>query len=274
MNNVIGHSDLGIPYGSLIEIYGLESHGKTAISLALAAAGQRNGAMVLWGNFENSFRDDWARKRGIDTTKNFHLFEPYLGQFEETVKTKDGKSKKVLSEPRLATGQELCTEMEQMAAYYHKKYDRMVIALDSLTSIMTEGEAVAGLENQNMRTEQELPKFLGKLLRRWVGLAQVYNATVICTNQMRLNPMQRFGSPWYTPGGNAPKFYCHIRCRVTKKAKITNAGIQIGIQGIMTAVKNKSGGSEGGAVGYRILRSGPMQFLPAADIKSASEGKA
>lgn len=262
LNNVIGHADLGLPYGKIVEIHGLESHGKTAIAMALTAVAQMQGALAIWGNFENSFQPDWAAKRGIDTSKNFVLVEPYVGEFEEII-----KGKKVISKPRLATGQELCAEIEQAATVYHKKYDRMVIVVDSLASILTEGEGDAGIEGQNMRSSLDLPMFLGKLLRRWVGLAQVYNALIICTNQMRLNPMQRFGSPWYTPGGNAPKFYCHIRTRVSKKSKIVNKGKQVGIQGIMTAIKNKSGGTEGGTVGYRIMRDGPLEFVPAKEIK-------
>src|SRR6185369_4100302 len=107
------------------------------------------------------------------------------------------------------------------------------------------------------------------LFRRWVGLAQSYNALILTTNQLRQSPNVKFGSPWYSPVGNAVPFYSHIRTRVMRTAgsKIVNKGKTVGIKGVMTAVKNKTGGLEGSEVGYRIMFDGSIEFVNAKEVK-------
>ncbi len=201
---------------------------------------------------------------GMDLAR-FALIQPYVGQFHD-----NPKSPKSLSKPRLANAQELCTEAELVMEAVSKKFDRMITVVDSIPAMLTEGESADGLERANLRTEQELPKFLNKLLRRWVGASQVYNSMTLFINQLRQNPMARFGSPIYTPGGNAPRFYSHIRVRVARgsaSGKILDSkGKIIGIQGIMSNKKNKLGGVEQSKVGYRIMFKGPVEFVPASKI--------
>ena len=324
LNAVIGNQHRGIPYGRLIEISGLESHGKTALAMTLAALAQQNKAGVVWGDLENSFESDWGLMRGLTPCpacqgkgresdghyckecgtsilcdicdgggcalcensgqvrgcgldmERFTLIQPYVGTFEEDVVDENnpkGKKKKKQGTPRLATGQELCEEMEEAMVLMHKKFDRQIVVLDSIPSILVEEEAAAGLSGSNLRSNMELPMFLGKLMRRWVGLAQCYNASILFVNQLRQNPMKRFGDPWYSPGGNAPRFFCHIRVRVwrTKGGRVMHEGKMRGIQGLMKAMKNKSGGVEGARVGYRILFDGPVEFVEAGDLKKAGE---
>jgi RecA/RadA recombinase len=87
-------------------------------------------------------------------------------------------------------------------------------------------------------------------------------------NQLREGP-QKFGDPVHTPGGNAPKFYSHVRIRVrrVKGGKIMDGGKLTGISGIMKCLKNKSGGIEGSEIGYRILFKGPLEFISAKEAK-------
>lgn len=256
LNRVIGHAEKGIPYGRIIEMSGLESHGKTAIGLSLAALAQQDKALIVWGDLENSFNEDWARTRMLDP-ENMILIQPYVGKFGDE------------KEPRMSTAQELCVEMEKCITSLRKKYDRAILVVDSVPALLTEGEASDGLVGHNFRTSQDLPQFLGRLLRRWVGTAQAYNTTILLINQLRQNPMQRFGDPWYTPGGNATRFYSHIRVRVhrAKGGRITNGGKLVGIKGVMTALKNKTGGEERAQVGYRIMFDGPVEFVPASEIR-------
>jgi len=143
LNSVIGDEEYGIPYGRIIEIAGWESVGKSAIILSLAALAQADGALVVWGDFENSFNPKWALQRGmapcpkckgeagrkngvkcavcggseektmsptrgLDGTKLI-LIQPYVGNF--TSKGKDGKQHRE-KDPRLATAQEMLVETE------------------------------------------------------------------------------------------------------------------------------------------------------------------
>lgn len=262
LNQVAGNRENGLAYGRIMEVFGWESHGKSAISMALAALAQRDGAHVILMDLENSYEEQWVRRRGIDPEKNFTLIQPYVGIF--------GKEKK----PRLATAQELCEEAEEVLEVKRKKADRMVLIVDSLTSLLTAGEAAAGLTGQNLRTKMDLPEFLGRLLRRWAGTAASYNVMLMLINQLRENPMA-FGDSTYTPGGNAPKFFSHVRVKVTRVrgGRITDKGVVVGIRGIMKAVKNKVGGLEGAEVGYKLMFNGPIEFLPAKRLRAEAQVK-
>jgi hypothetical protein len=44
-------------------------------------------------------------------------------------------------------------------------------------------------------------------------------------------------------------------------------GEVIGIRGIMKCLKNKTGGGESSEIGYRLLFNGPLEFVPADDVK-------
>ncbi len=281
LNLVLGHKDKGLAYGKVIEISGWPSMGKTAIMMALAALAQRDGAQVIWGDVENSFDVGWALQRGIlacpdckgescktcggagyDTDKLI-LVQPYVGTFAEV----DQKGKK-REETRLSNAQELCSEME-MCLKAQSKFKKRILVLDSIPALLTAGEANAGLEGGGFRSNMDLPMFLSRLLRRWVGIAQVTNTMLVMINQLRTNPMQKFGSPDYTPGGNAPLFFSHVRVRVvrTKGGKMTEMGRTVGIQGVMRALKNKCGGEEGATVGYRLWYKSALEFIPAKDLK-------
>jgi recombination protein RecA len=258
LNQVLGHRERGIPYGRIMEVSGLESQGKTALVLSLAALAQRDDAGIVWADFENSFDEQWAVQRGLDpASASLVLIQPYVGTFSGE------------KEPRMATAQEICAEAEMSLAVLRKKHKKLLLAIDSIPSMLTDGEAVAGLEGHNMRISMDLPMFLSRLMRRWVGLAQSQNALVILVNQLRQSPATRYGDPWYTPGGNAVRFYSHIRVRLrrAKGGRLLKKGKQVGIQGIITNHKNKAGGLERSTVGYKLLFDGPIQFVSASSLE-------
>ena len=319
LNQVIGHKDQGIAYGRMTEISGLESKGKTAIALALAALAQHNSAHVVWEDFESSFAADWAIQRGLaacPTCKGAGRLKPELkhcpdcvGGGEEctacrgTGKVKNAKCADCLGtgetrslgmdkdrftliqpymgmfgadkEPRLSTGPELLREGEAVINVLSSKFDRLMLVVDSLPAIMSEGESIIEIDEANMRTNMDLPMLLGRVLRRWVGWAMSKNIYVVLINQLREKPQKsRFASPWYTPCGNAPRFYCHVRLRVSSvfPAKIMQNGKFVGIKGMLKAVKNKLGGIEGSEVGFRLLFNGPIEFVPVNEVKRKEEG--
>ena len=247
------------------------SHGKTAIALSLSALAQVGGARVVWGDLENSWDEKWSRARGLDPGK-VELIQPYVGQFNYI----DKKTGKVHQEknPRLSTAQELCAEIEAVikSPVGKKIAAKQIGVIDSIASLLTEGEGDAGIENANMRTNMDLPMFVGRLMRRWMACAQSYNTTFIFINQMRQKPGVKMGSPWYSPGGNAPRFYCQVRLRAKRTGFCKDAGKNVGIQGILKATKNKAGGEEGAEIGYRLLK-GVLEFVPAKDVAYKKDGE-
>jgi RecA/RadA recombinase len=260
LNEVLGDPALGLPYGRITEISGLESHGKSALCLLLAAIAQQDGAVVIWGDFENSWNNKWAAIRGVNT-ETIAVVQPFVGTF--------GKE----AEPRMSAAEELCTQIEELIKILSKKNKKIVLVLDSLAAMVPGIVSATNFEDANLVTDQAIPKFLSRLFRRWVGLAQAHNVMILAINQLRQNPMQRFGDPWYTPGGNAMRFYAHVRVRVqrSKGGKMMGKQKQTGIQGHVRNIKNKAGGLEKSTVGYRLFFAGPMAFVPSKEIEKAEE---
>lgn len=259
LNRVLGHPQLGLPYGRPIEISGWESHGKTSLATTIAGIGQAQGAFVVLVDFENSYEESWTRKRGVNPDKDFLVFSTYEGTFpgEKT--------------PRAIYGNELCTEMEKALPMIRESYNRIILLMDSIPAILLpekDNESVSVFK-QN----QALAAFLSRKFPGWTAKFRTCNVLPIFINQLRQNPMQMFGSPEYTPGGNTQKFHYHARVRVrrSKGGKISQSGKTIGIQGTMTSTKNKSGGTEGSKVGYKIYFDGPTEFLDADQLKKGEE---
>jgi len=256
LNNVLGHTDKGLPFGRLFEFSGLESAGKTALTLTLAALAQSQGAVVIWIDLESSFDTNWATVRGLDCDKALVL-RPYVGTF--------GKE----TAPRLITCQELLSEAEAVFLQLNDPgISKVFLAVDSLASLATDDEFAAGLDEQNLATTMALPKFISRWLRRWIGYAHAHNIMIVLINQLRQNPMARFQDPWYTPGGNGPRFFSHVRSRIRRVGKPDAKGT---IQGILRNVKNKVGGEEGAQIGYRIFKDGGIEFVPVSKIKGGDD---
>jgi recombination protein RecA len=274
LNEVLGNRETGLTFGRIMEISGWESQGKTAIALCLAALAQKQGAWIIWIDFENSFDPTWAVARGLDLDKVI-VIAPYVGSFN-TKKKKKGEEEEEIQvaskKMRLATAQELCEEGEAAMAQISKHCDKIMMIVDSIPAMLPEGEQADGLSGANMRTNMDLPMFLSRLLRRWIGMAQAYNTMVVLINQLRQKPIG-FGDPDYTPGGNAVRFYCHVRVRMyrSKGGVIKRKGKTVGMQGIIRNVKNKSGSAERAKVGFKLYFQGPMEFLPAAELEKDEE---
>lgn len=271
LHSILGHPDRGLAYGKLIELFGAESVGKSAIASDIMAAAQADGAYGIWVDAENSLDPDWQDKRGVDMAKLCWIY-PYIGKFSSDKKDKQFKNK-----IRMASAQEMLTESEMYIEHVRAKDPKAKFfkVIDSVTALLTIDEMRAGIAGQNMRTKLDLPAFLGRLLRRWVGFNAATHTTTLFINQTRVNPTQLFGNPEYQPGGKALKFYCHIRAGIRrgKGGRMMHAGRQTGIQGFLQNQKNKVGGVEWIQTGYKISFSGTSEFLDAKEIKKALGGK-
>lgn len=276
LNEVLGERKRGIAYGSLTEISGLESQGKTAIALTLAAKAQSEGALVLWADIENSFDAKWSARRGLDPeANNFVLFQPYKGIFGASKNTMEGyasmtaKQKKIVKRrAKVITAEGICTEIELAIKDLSRYYPKIFLGVDSLVSFQPAYEAEANFDERNRRHKSELSMFLSSLMRRWNGLAANYNVAMVLINQLRQNQSSH-GDPFYTPGGNATRFYEHVRVQLhrVKGGKLKQGAKQIGIQGIIKNKKNKAGGLEHKSIGYKLFFDGPLKIVPAKSLE-------
>lgn len=260
LNSVLGSREFGLAYGKMIEIYGPESHGKTMLSLLIAALAQKDGAKVGWMDLENSLDKAWVEAQGLvyDEVRKFKL-KILTDKKASKKQDKDKESTNGDGVARLETAQELFEEVELWMAYRKsvEPEGKILIVVDSVAAVLTEEEIDAGTTGQNMRTMMSLPSFLSKTLKKWVALAENYNAMIIFINQVRMKPGVKFGNPEYTPGGKAAKHYCSVRASVrrVKGGRIKQGQQTIGLRGIITNIKNKAGGGsvEGNQCGYETF---------------------
>lgn len=259
LNRIFGSKELGIPYGKIFELSGNESNGKTALVKKLAGLAQRDGAKVGIIMLEDSWDEDWAAKLGLKPEQVF-VFRPEVGTF--------GKE----TEIRMTTAEELFEQAKMWIYRMHKKNPdgRIFLAIDSIAAILTEEEAAAGIQNQNMRTKVSTATFMSQLLKSWVAIATTMNVMMIFVNQLRLAP-GAWGNPEYTPGGKAIRFFASVRVKMSRKGKpILKDGKPVGLKGVLTNWKNKAGGGsrEGAKAGYKLYFKGAFKFVDADEIKS------
>jgi recombination protein RecA len=228
----------------------------------IAGIAQRDGAKVIWVDLEDSWDPEWALALGLNPD-DVYLFKPQIGTF--------GKE----TEERQHTAEELLMEVEELIKRLGRKNPggRIFCCIDSIAAMLTEEEAAAGIQEQNMRTKVSLASFLSQLLRRWVAFVANYNVMMMFINQLRVAP-GAWGNPEYTPGGNAVRLYAAVRVRMRRKSKkILKGGEQIGIKGTMSNWKNKAGAGsrEGLRIGYKLYFVGKIKYIDAEDVKTEGE---
>lgn len=178
----------GLPRGRIIELYGLESHGKSTIALMTAATIQRAGGVVLYIDAENAMGPEWAEKLGVDLDPlRFPLIQENCAEkvFDIVEKAIDSNS-----------------------------FDMIVV--DSVTSLSPKAEIEGDMDKQTIGLQARV---ISKGLRKLVGKIGRSKTTVVFINQMREKIGVMFGDPMTTPGGKALKFYSSVRMRVSKSSK-------------------------------------------------------
>lgn len=154
---------------------------------------------------------------------------------------------------------------------------KLCVLVDSTTAIIPEEEMVAGFDKSTMRSNLSLPVFLNRLTKHWNQLALNTNAIVIYVSQLRINPAQLYGNPERIPGGNGVLFYPSIVNKVkrVKGGLILDAGgAPVGLQSVITNMKNKMGGNstEGLKCGFQAMFHEPKwKFMSSKDLIKLAE---
>lgn len=178
----------GLPRGRVVELYGLESHGKSTIALMAIATLQKAGGVALYIDAENAMGPEWAEKLGVD-----------------------------LDPMKCPMIQENCAEKVfdiVDKAVVSNKFDMIVV--DSVTALSPLQEIEGTMEQQTIGLQARI---ISKGLRKLIGKIGRSRTTVVFINQMREKIGVMFGDPMTTPGGKALKFYSSVRMRVSKSSK-------------------------------------------------------
>lgn len=198
----------GIPRGRLVEIYGLESSGKTTLSLTVIANEQKNGGIAAFIDTEHAVDLEWAKRLGVNL-EDLILSQPDSG--------------------------------EQMI-------DIVIALAESTTVSLIVVDSVAASQPQSTidaetgkRQIAELPRLLSQELPKVNIAAHKNNCTVIFLNQCRDNIQAGgtwgYAEPYTQPGGHAMKHYASLRMETKASTKDEDKGRWFNVM----CVKNKVG---------------------------------
>lgn len=262
LNAVLGSKTLGLAYGKIYELSGLEHGGKTTLSTILAGIAQRDGATIGYVDLEDSRDERWAEKLGLSWPSVIQIYPKLIYE---------NKKQDI---PRLQYAEELFKEAEiGMQVLAKQGVKKQFWIVDSVANIQSQKMVDAGFD-QTMNTRLDRAVFLKFLLPRWAGIGANYNASIFLVNQLSPRIGMVFGDPYETSGGRAIKTNCSIRARVRrlKNGRLLKNGKTVGLVGIIKNYKNKAGGGsyQDAECGFRIL----WNYTPAkVDFMSTDEAE-
>lgn len=178
----------GLARGSIVELRGWQSSGKSTVALNVIANAQKKGVRCLLVDGENSFDISYAKTIGVN------IEDLLIVQMD-------------------ADGAEKCYNIAETAI---RSGEVGVVVFDSQTSLIPKkmiedpvGTASMALQARMMSAS--LPKF--------ATLAGLHNCLIVYISQLREKPGVMFGSPVTTTGGNALKFYAHMVIDISRQLK-------------------------------------------------------
>lgn len=201
--------DGGIPEGRIIEVYGPESAGKTALVCGIMGSLQQQGFTGVYIDMEYAFNPKEATENGLDLDK------VYFSQPEDA---------------RTAMGliEQLC----------RKSTEPLAIVLDSVAALVTPAELEADPGSAQIG---ETARLMSQMMRKLKGPVSTGRHILIFTNQLRMKIGQMFGNPETTTGGRALRFYASQRLQLLGRQKLGPKDNPTGLRTRVRVDKNKVG---------------------------------
>lgn len=215
----------GIPMGRLIELFGLESSGKSTVCYQVLRNVQRAGGVAIYFDVENTYQRQLAQKMGIDTDRLIVVQDGLLLDGDRSAFSYISSIMKAL-------------RSEEPTA-------PLVIVWDTIAATLTKGEkdgdASAALGPYRARIIREG-------LRTLPSKMAAANTSLILVNHVgvKINsggPGGGWGGPQYdTSGGRGPKYYASVRIGLRVGSLIKNdAEVPVGQEIVAKVEKLKLG---------------------------------
>lgn len=174
----------GWALGTIVELYGPESSGKSLISLKTIAEAQKRGFVTAYFDCEKSFDKNFAESLGVDT--------------ESLIVSRESVLEKAID----------------LACGILKEYpETRVIVFDSVATMIPTSEIEKPLDQKGQMAA--VATAMSMALRK-LNYYNKNKALLIFINQLREKPGVSYGNPEYTPGGRALKFYSSIRAEIRR----------------------------------------------------------
>jgi recombination protein RecA len=176
----------GMPYGRIMEMYGIEGSGKTTLMNRFIAGCQREGGIANFTDAETKFDEAWAKLHGVDPDKLIVSQPAHLEQWLEITENA------ILQKPASKL---------------------MLVALDSVAGLPPKRAVEEGLGQDD--SVAEAARIWSRAMQLFPMLVSRHGVAMILLNQVRLKIGVMYGNPETTPGGNAIKAYAALRLSVS-----------------------------------------------------------
>ena len=196
----------GIPKGRVIEIYGLESSGKTTVALHVIAEAQKLGGIAGFIDAEHALDPVYAKNIGVNID-DLYISQPDSGE----------------------QALEICETMVRSGAMD-------LIVVDSVAALVPRQEIDGDMGDAHVGLQARL---MSQALRKLTPVISKSNCAVIFINQLREKVGIVYGNPEVTTGGRALKFYASVRLDVRRTETLKSGGEMIGNHVRVKVVKNK-----------------------------------
>lgn len=195
----------GIRKGSIVEIYGPESAGKTTLALQLVKQYQKDKP-VLYIDTERTLTRETIESMGIKEGNFYLMHGDNLEMVLETCKT------------------------VAMSGSFS------AIVIDSLAGIAPQAQIDGNAGDSHVGL---ISRIMSDTLPVLTSILDNNRCTLIITNQIREKVDVMFGSPEKVTGGRALKYYATTRLDVRRMESIKQCGDVIGYKTRVKVIKNK-----------------------------------
>ncbi len=195
----------GIKKGSIVEIYGPESGGKTTLALQLCKQYQKDKP-VLYIDTERTLTRDTIEGMGIKE-KNFYLM--HVDSLEQAL--------------------EVCKTVAQAGSFG-------AIVIDSLAGLAPKAQIDGDIGDSHCGL---FARIMSDALSVLTPILDNAGCTLIVINQIREKVGVMFGNPERATGGRALKYYASVRLDIRKMESLKQMGEIIGSRTRAKVVKNK-----------------------------------
>jgi recombination protein RecA len=197
----------GIPRGRMVEIYGPESSGKTTFCYELIHPAQLAGEVCVFVDTVHAMDRAYAEAVGVDFARL------------------------IVSQPD--SGEQALDIVERLV----KSGGVGLVVIDSVAALVPKAELEGELTDQQPGMQARL---MSRAMRRLAGVCSTAQTAVVFTNQQRERIGQAgYGSPLYTPGGRALRYFATIRMEIRRVGAVKDGEEMIGNQTIVNVKKNK-----------------------------------
>ncbi len=234
LNHALTHRwDGGLPVKRIVEIYGPESSGKTALATMAMADAQRQGGFAGFNDHERSFDEPQGINLGLSVDPDKWLYKKPK-TFEESLTLCVQTALILRGQKLIPDDAPICWVFDSLAfmvpqsALYEMKGGKVVKEKSASERSMHDNTALA------RATSAHFPAFAQH--------CEDLNICAIFLNQIRMNIGVVYGNPETTPGGKTPKYVFSQRISLgsSKITKGEGANAEVlGAQITAKVIKNK-----------------------------------